>query len=84
MRTQVKDIEQRRMPLESPNGSLDYCGFECPSCGFQHHLSDRSEGIPIVELFRSNSVVHPLACPECGVTSHFSGKDLKLFASFYE
>jgi predicted RNA-binding Zn-ribbon protein involved in translation (DUF1610 family) len=66
---------------EASNNTLHYCGFECPSCGFQHRLSDDSCGEPIVELFRSSTSAHALICPECGSTTSFERKDLRLFAS---
>jgi transcription elongation factor Elf1 len=63
--------------------NLNYCGFECPSCGYQHRLSDTPAGVPIIDLFRA-SECRTLGCPECGVRTDFERSDLKLFGGGFE
>lgn len=64
------------------SGSLHYCGFECPGCGFQYRLSDSSEGKLIIDLFRAPANAHSLSCPECGGVTNYERKDLKFFGGF--
>ncbi|HEX4664499.1 MAG TPA: hypothetical protein VH196_08895 [Terriglobales bacterium] len=64
--------------------NLNYCGFECPSCGYQHRLSDAAAGVPIIDLFRATSESRTLPCPECGVRTAFERSDLKLFGGEFE
>jgi ribosomal protein S27AE len=69
---------QVRVPIARQN--LDYCGFECPRCGYQHRLSDRiSNGVPLAEVFRSDATAHAVICPECGISTVFARSNLKLF-----
>jgi hypothetical protein len=60
-------------------GTLRYCGFICPSCRYQHRLSDPLSGMRIVDLFRSQAGSHSLRCPECGITTDFERSDVRLF-----
>ncbi|HKR29381.1 MAG TPA: hypothetical protein VJT08_02830, partial [Terriglobales bacterium] len=53
-------------------GNLNYCGFECPGCGYQHRLSDLIAGAPLVDMFRDDVLAHVIVCPECGVSTAFT------------
>jgi rubredoxin len=69
-------IPAARQPL---GDNLDYCGFECPACGYQHRLSEEQDGVPLAEIFRFDSEPHALCCPECGTITLFARTGLKLF-----
>lgn len=66
----------------NPSSNLQYCGFECPACSFQYRLSDLQEGVLLVDIFRSDSKRHALACPECATVTEFGRVDLKLFRTY--
>ncbi|GEM_PF-3022667 len=68
------------LPRSLAGDNLNYCGFECPSCGYQLRLSDRVGGILVLEIFRADGLAHAVVCPECGISTSFTRSNLKLFS----
>lgn len=72
------------LPKSVGGENLNYCGFECPGCGYQHRLSDLVGGVPVIDMFRDDALAHAIACPECGVSTAFTRRNLKLFGGHRE
>jgi DNA-directed RNA polymerase subunit RPC12/RpoP len=68
------------LPRSVAGDNLNYCGIECPSCGYQLRLSDRIGGVLLLDIFRADALTHAVDCPECGISTNFARSNLKLFA----
>ena len=68
------------LPRSAAGDNLNYCGFECPSCGYQLRLADRIGGVLLLEIFRANDLAHAVVCPECGISNNFRRSNLTLFS----
>jgi predicted RNA-binding Zn-ribbon protein involved in translation (DUF1610 family) len=79
-RLQHSPARTSHLPRSVAGDNLNYCGFECPSCGYQLRLSDRVGGVLVIEIFRADGDAHSVVCPECGMSTHFTRSNLKLFS----